>query len=182
LIGFALTILLTEEQVREGVRRLAGEIAACYAGRPLTIVGVLTGGLVLVADLIRLLHFPLRLGVVQAKSYRDGAVKGSLNANADLVPDVRGRDVLLVDDVLDTGGTLFELVTLLGEMAPRSIRCAVLLSKCRQRAVSVQPDFVGFEIPDRFVVGYGLDYRDAYRNLPYVAALDPEELDAGSEP
>jgi hypoxanthine phosphoribosyltransferase len=96
-----------------------------------------------------------------------------------LIPDIFGRDVLLVDDIFDTGHTLLEVISLLDELGPKSIRSAVLLRKHGRQEVDVQPDFVAFEIPDQFVVGYGLDYRDAYRNLPYVAALEPEDLGEG---
>lgn len=175
-----MKLILSEEQIRGGVRRMADEINTHYAGRSLTIIGVLTGSVVLLADLIRLLDIPLRVGVVQARSYRGGATTpGKLVVNADLLPAVRGHDVLLVDDIFDTGYTLLELVAQFDELAPRSLRSAVLLRKQGRQRVALVPDHVGFDIPDAFVVGYGLDYQDAYRNLPYVAALD-EELAEGS--
>jgi hypoxanthine phosphoribosyltransferase len=169
--------LLSEEQVREGVVRMAREVAQHYAARPLTIIGVMTGSVVLLADLIRLLDMPLRVGVVQASSYRGGTKAGRLSINSDLTLDIAGRDVLLVDDIFDTGYTLLEVIGLLDEMGPKSIRSAVLLRKRGRQKVNIEPDFTAFEIPDEFVVGYGLDYRDEYRNLPYVAALEPEDLD-----
>jgi len=169
-----LKILLTEEQVRESVRRMAAEIAAFYGNRPLTIVGILTGSLVLLADLIRQLEMPLRVGVVQASSYRGATTtRGPLVMNADLMLDVAGHDVLLIDDIYDTGHTLSEMMT----PPPQSIRSVVLLRKeGRQEIIDPVPDHVGFRIPDEFVVGYGLDYQDAYRNLPYVATLEEDEL------
>lgn len=171
--------LLNAEQVREGVSRLAEEIRAHYGEAPLTIVGVLTGSVVLLADLIRELDMPLRVGVVQARSYRGAATTpGRLTINTDLLPDVGGRHLLLVDDIFDTGQTLQELIRQFQTFSPLSVRSAVLLSKRGRQRVSIRPDHVAFEIPDEFVVGYGLDYRDAYRNLPYVAALEAEELDA----
>lgn len=174
-----MKILLTEEQLRAGVARLADQIGGAGPGRPLTIIGVLTGSIVLLADLIRVLEMPLRVGVVQASSYR-GTQRGQLTINADLMPDVARRDVLLVDDIFDTGHTLVEVVALVQKLGPSRIRSAVLLRKRGRQQVAWQPDFVGFEIPDEFVVGYGLDYHDAYRNLPYVAALEPGDL--GCEP
>jgi hypoxanthine phosphoribosyltransferase len=178
-----LKTLLSEADVREGVERMANQVAAYYIGRPLTIIGVLTGSVVLLADLIRLLKMPLQVGVVQARSYRGAATTpGVLTINADLLPDIRGRDVLLVDDIFDTGQTLWELVAQFDELAPRTLRSAVLLRKKGRCRVSIVPDFVGFEIPDEFVVGYGLDYRDTYRNLPYVAALEAAELAEGRAP
>jgi hypoxanthine phosphoribosyltransferase len=168
--------LLSQADVRAGVERMAREVAACYEGRPLTIVGVMTGSIVLLADLIRLLELPLRVGVVQASSYRDGTSRGPLTINANLLPDIAGRDVLLVDDIFDTGHTLLEVIALMDALGPRSIRSAVLLKKHGKCEVDLAPDFAAFEIPNEFVVGYGLDYRDAYRNLPYVATLEPADL------
>ncbi len=169
--------LLTEEQVTTGVRRMARAVATVYGDRPLTIVGVLTGSVVLLADMIRLLSMPLRVGVVQASSYRGATRRGPLVINSDLMPDIARHDVLVVDDIFDTGNTLVELLALMEQLGPTSIRTAVLLRKTGQQQVDLQPDFVGFEIPNEFVVGYGLDYRDLYRNLPYVAALESQDLE-----
>lgn len=170
--------LLTEEQLRQGIERMAAEIRQHYEGRPLTVVGVLIGSVVLLADLIRRLDLPLRVDLVQARSYRNGTRPGPLVLNLDLLStDIRGRDVLLVDDIFDTGNTLWELVPQIDELGPSSVRTAVLLRKQGRAQVTLQPDYVGFDIPDEFVVGYGLDYRDHYRNLPYLAALEPHELD-----
>ena len=173
--------LLTEDQLREGIRRMAGQIREHYADRPLTIVGVLIGSVVLLADLIRLLDLPLRVEMVQARSYRNSTRPGPLVIDLDLLSsDVRGRHVLLVDDIFDTGNTLSELVPQIDELGPASIKTAVLLCKQGRCEVSIKPDFVAFNVPDAFVVGYGLDHRDLYRNLPYVAVLEAAEL--GEEP
>jgi hypoxanthine phosphoribosyltransferase len=172
--------LLSEEQIKLGVQRLATEIGEHYAGRPLTIIGVLTGSMVLVADLIRRLDLPLRVGVIQTRSYRGGATRpGPLEINDSMLPDIQGRDVLLVDDIFDTGQTLSVLLRQIETLGPRSVRSAVLLSKLGRQQVAVRPDHVAFEIPDGFVVGYGLDYQDAYRHLPYVAVLEPADLAPG---
>lgn len=174
--------LLTESDIQRGVCQLAQRISGDYQGRPLTLIGVLTGSIVLVADLIRLLDMPLRVGVVQARSYRGAATApGALAINDEMLPDIRGRDVLVVDDIFDTGNTLLELIELLDDLGPRSIRSAVLLRKADRQQVNMQPDYVAFEIPNEFVVGYGLDYHDHYRNLPYVAVLEPAELDDGAK-
>ncbi len=167
--------LLSKQQLQQGVRELAAEIGQCYGRSPLTIVGVLTGSIVLLADLIRLLEMPLRVGVVQARSY-EAAERGTLSINADLMPDIQGRDVLLVDDILDSGHTLQQVMQLTRQLGPRSVRSAVLLRKKGCQEVVLEPDFICFEIPDKFVVGYGLDYRDAYRNLSFVAALEPDDM------
>jgi hypoxanthine phosphoribosyltransferase len=177
--GTAVKKLLSEDQLREGVRRLAAEISTWYKDRPLTIVGVLTGSLVVLADLIRHLEMPLRVGLVQARSYRGGVTRpGELSINADLLPDIKGRDVLLLDDIFDTGHTLCCLLAQLDKLGPQSVRIAVLLKKRGRQEVELAPDYVGFEIPDEFVVGYGLDYNDLYRNLPYLAALEPADMSA----
>lgn len=168
--------LLSEEEVRAGVSRLADRILETYGDAPLTIVGVLTGSVVLLADMIRQLSMPLRVGVVQASSYRGATTRGPLVINSDLMPDIANHDVLIVDDIFDTGHTLLELIALMKKLGPTSVRTAVLLRKLGQQQVSLEPDFVAFDIPNEFVVGYGLDYQDAYRNLPYVAALEDEDL------
>jgi hypoxanthine phosphoribosyltransferase len=170
--------LLTQQQLESGVARMARQMAEVYAGRSPTVVGILTGSIVLLADLIRLLDMPLRIGLVHASSYRGpSTTRGPLVVNADLMPDIAGRDVLLVDDIFDTGHTLEELMALMRQFGPTSIRSAVLLRKQGRQEVDLEPDFVGFEIPNEFVVGYGLDYQDDYRNLPYVAALEPDEIE-----
>ena len=155
---------------------MADKINRCQNGNPLTVIGVLTGSLVLLADLIRLLDMPSRVGVVQASSYRDGTTRGPLKINVELMPKIAQRDVLLVDDIFDTGHTLKEVIGLLENLQPESIRSCVLLRKVGCSQVDLEPDFVAYDIPDEFVVGYGLDYRDAYRNLPYLAALEPGEI------
>ena len=163
--------LLSSEQLDEAVSRLAAEILDFYAGRPLTIIGVLNGSIVLLADLIRRLDVSLQVGLVQASSYR-GAEPGPLRVDLSMLPEIKGRHVLLVDDIYDTGNTLSALVEQLRQAGPESVRTAVLLRKHGRKAVPMEPDHVGFEIPNQFVVGYGLDYRDAYRNLPYVAVME----------
>lgn len=178
-----MKILLSQEQLGEGVRRLACQLNAHYAQQPLVIVGVMTGSLVLVADLIRQLDMPLRVGVVQARSYRGSATApGELAIHAELLPELARRHVLLVDDIFDTGQTLAALLSQMAMLEPASLRSAVLLRKLGRQQVAISPDHVAFEIPNEFVVGYGLDYRDEYRNLPFVAALDAAELDQGPQP
>jgi hypoxanthine phosphoribosyltransferase len=175
-----MQVLLTEAQIRDGVARLADEIRAHYRQGPLTVIGVLTGSLVLTADLIRRLDLPCRVGVVQSRSYRGTATTpGELTIDDRSLPDLAGRHVLLVDDIFDTGNTLAALFAQIRLRHPASIRSAVLLRKLGRQQVAMRPDHVAFEIPDRFVVGYGLDHDDLYRNLPYVAALDDAELTRG---
>lgn len=173
-------ILLTEEQIRLGVERMAQNVARIYAGRSVSIIGVLTGSIMIVADLVRRLDLPVRIGFVRASSYRGSATtRGELRIDADLLPDIGGRDVLLVDDIFDTGHTMQALVERLQAMGAASVRSLVLLKKHGRKQVEMEPDHVVFDIPDAFVVGYGLDYEDAYRHLPYVAVLEAEDLAQG---
>jgi hypoxanthine phosphoribosyltransferase len=173
-----MKIVITQEQLAQRIERLAAEIRQHYEHRQLTIVGVLIGSIVFLADLIRRLDLPLRVELVQARSYHKGNTQpGPLVINIDLLSsDVRGRDVLLVDDIFDTGNTLWELLPQIYELGPVSVRSCVLLRKEGRCQVPMKPDFVGFDIPDSFVVGYGLDWHDMYRNLPHVAVLEPAEL------
>jgi hypoxanthine phosphoribosyltransferase len=176
----AMKQLLNKEQIGEGVQELAAKLTAHYGRRPITIVSVLTGSLVMLADLIRHLEMPLRVGLVQANRYRTtDEPRQGLIVNDALLPSLKDRDVLVIDDIFDTGHTLIEVLAQLLAHEPASLRSAVLMRKIGRSEVAVQPDDVVFEIPDEFVVGYGLDYEDRYRNLPYVAALEPEDLAAG---
>jgi len=174
-----MRILLDENQLHEGVKQLAAKIDAHYGKQSLTVVAVMTGSLVLFADLIRMLSMPLRVGVIQASSYRGAMTAGELAIDTRMMIDVAGRDVLLVDDIFDTGRTLDRLSSEVAEMGASSVRSAVLLHKLRHHDVALRPDFVAFEIPDEFVVGYGLDYQDHYRNLPYLGVLEESDLQAG---
>jgi hypoxanthine phosphoribosyltransferase len=173
-----MEILLPAERIQARVAELGREIAAAYHNRPLTIVGVLTGSLIFLADLVRHLDLPLRIGLIQASSYRGAATApGALHIQPELVPDVRGRHVLLIDDILDTGQTLAYLSDHLRNLGTASLRVAVLLRKRGRQTISFEPDYCGFDIPNAFVVGYGLDYNDEYRNLPYLAVLPQATLD-----
>lgn len=172
-----MRVLLSAEQIQSSIDRLAVEIREREAGRPLTVIAVMTGSIIFLADLIRKLDMPLRVGVIQARSYL-GTERGALSVNADMLPEVVGRDVLVIDDIFDTGHTLVEVLSFLDELRPRSIRTAVLVLKQGKQQVQMRPDYVGFEIPDVFVVGYGLDHNDAYRNLPYLAALEPQDIES----
>lgn len=172
--------LLDEKQLNEGVEKLARQINEMYGDRPLTIVGVLTGSIVMLADVIRKLEMPLRVGVVQTSSY-EGTSRGALTINTKMMLDITGRDVLLVDDIFDTGHTLNEVIELIKDLGPTSVKSAVLLVKTGKQEVDWRPEFVAFDIPDEFVVGYGLDYNDEYRNLPFLACLEPSDIANGNE-
>ena len=158
---------------------LGSQIARDYRGQPITVLGVLTGSLVFLADLIRRMDLPLKVGLIQASSYRGAATTpGKLSWNTELVPNLSGRHVLLVDDILDTGHTLQTLSQEIQNGEAASVRTCVLLWKTARTQVPLTPDYVGFEIPDEFVVGYGLDYNDQYRHLPHIAVLEPADLEA----
>lgn len=174
------SILLGEAQIQSRLDELAAEIQQVYTGQDLTVVGVLTGSVMFVADLLKRLPIPLRLDNIGISSYRGGTrATDELVITKELRLDVRGREVLVIDDILDSGATLQRLRALLGSLGPRRVRCCVFLEKERSRPKPITADFVAFRIPDRFVVGYGLDYQERYRNLPYVAVLRPEIVAAG---
>lgn len=173
-----MKVLLDEEHLRAGVAALAQTMAEHYGPQPLTIVAVMTGSLVLLADLIRLLTMPVRISLIQASSYRGGTESGELWIRDDMMLDVRGRHVLVLDDIFDTGKTLAAVLGCIAQMEPASLASAVLLHKQGRQQVDLQPDFVAFHIPDEFVVGYGLDYQDLYRNLPFLAVLEPHDIEA----
>ncbi len=167
--------LITAEEIARRVRELGGEIAQEYAGRSLTLVGVLRGATLFLADLARAIDLPLVIDFVTMASYGQGTESsGAVRVVQPAMTDLRGRDVLIVEDIVDTGLTLVALIEYLRHFQPRTIGVCTFLSKRARRRVATSLDFVGFEIPDRFVVGYGLDYAERYRNLPYVGTLKPE--------
>jgi hypoxanthine phosphoribosyltransferase len=169
-------VILTEAEISVGIARLARQLATDYQGRPLTVLGVLTGSLIFLSDLIRRLDLPLKVGLVQASSYRGLTTSPGSLAIADLTGlEISGRHVLLLDDIFDTGQTLSGIVAALQKSEPASLRSAVLLWKEGRQRVALTPDYHCFRIPDVFVVGYGLDYNDEYRHLPHVAALEDHD-------
>jgi hypoxanthine phosphoribosyltransferase len=169
--------LITESEIQERVTQLGRRISDEYAGKPLTILGVLTGSIVLLADLIRAANIPLRVALIQARSYGGTRTSpGDLVVNSSLVPDLAGRDVVILDDIFDTGRTMIGLLDTVERFKPRSIRSAVLLWKTERTCVDLSPDYFGFKIPDEFVVGYGLDFNDEFRHLPFIGVPDPDDL------
>jgi len=165
--------LISEDAIARRVDELAARISADYADRPLTLVGVLTGSLVFVADLMRRISIPHKITLLQASSYRGAAtLPEKLHLNLDLLPALNGRDVLIVDDILDTGGTLSALLTEMRQRDVASVRSVVLLWKRSRTTAPIVPDYFGFEIPDQFVVGYGLDFNDEHRHLPFVGVVE----------
>jgi hypoxanthine phosphoribosyltransferase len=168
-----MKVLIPAAEIERRIDELGREIAAAYPDhQPVTIVGVLTGCLIFLADLIRRVDLPLRISLIQASSYRGETTDpGELQIHSDLLPDVTGCDVLLIDDILDTGRTISRIGAHLKSRGARSVRVAVLLRKRGRQEVPFEPDFCGFEIPNEFVVGYGLDYNNEYRHLPFIGVL-----------
>jgi hypoxanthine phosphoribosyltransferase len=167
------SILITDAQLAKRIKTLAREIERDFRGREMVVVSLLNGTVMFLADLIRHLNLPLRLDFIGVSSYGFGTESGELVFTKELRLDVRGRDVLLVDDILDTGRTMSRVLPKLRALKPRRIKICVLLDKPSRRVEKVKSDYVGFEIPDFFVVGYGLDFAERYRNLPFVGVLHP---------
>ena len=167
-------VLITQEQIAQRVRELSAQLSEEFAGRELVVVAVLNGTIMFLADLIRHLSLPMRLDFIGISSYGLGTEAGEMVFTKELRLDVRGRDVLLVDDILDTGKTLTRVLAKLQELKPRRIKTCVLLEKAARRIENVHADYIGFSIPDLFVVGYGLDFAERYRNLPFVGVLHPQ--------
>ena len=169
--------LIPAHQIALRVAELGRTIGTEFRGRPLTILGVLTGSVIFVADLMRSVQVPHRIGFVQASSYAGPTTEpGALSVGLNLLPEIAGRDVLLVDDIFDTGRTMVRLLDELQLYRPASLRTAVLLWKQGRSEVEATPDYFGFQIPNAFVVGYGLDYDDDYRHLPDIAVLEEGDL------
>lgn len=170
-----MEVLIPDSHIRDRVEQMAAEIAQAYDGRPVTVVGILTGCLIFMADLIRRIDLPIRVAFLTASSYRgETTTPGKLVIQSDLLPDLTGRHVLLIDDILDTGKTLTRVVSHLIDRGAESVKVGVLLRKAGRQEVPFEPDFTGFTIPDKFVVGYGLDYNDEYRHLPFIGVLPSE--------
>lgn len=171
-----MKILLSEQQLQAGIAELANRLTQEYQNRPITFVAVMTGSLVMLADLIRRLEMPIRVSLIQASSYRGGMESGDLTLNDRAMLDIKGRDCLLIDDIFDTGKTLSKVTERLKQLQPASLSSVVLLYKEGRQTFPLEPDYFVFKIPDEFVVGYGLDYQDLYRNLPYVGVMEKADL------
>lgn len=169
-----LEVLLDKEAIAHRVRELGAQISADYRGRPVRLVGVLKGAWVFLADLVRCLDLEVTVDFLAFTSYDDGAESsGTVKITKDLDQPIAGLDVLVVEDILDTGRTFEYLLSVLEAHKPRSIKVVTLLDKPSRRLRPVQADYVGFTIPDVFVVGYGLDHAQQYRNLPDIRAYTP---------
>lgn len=169
-------ILVSEEQLRQKVAELGAQISRDYEGRDLLMVSILKGGAVFMADLMRTVTIPCAIDFMVVSSYGGANMEstGLVKIVKDLDADLSGKDVLIVEDILDTGITLSNLLPMLRLRNPSSVKLCTILSKPSRRKADIEPDYLGFEVPDEFVVGYGLDFDEKYRNLPYVGVLKPE--------
>ena len=165
-------VMLTEEQLRARVKEIALAVDEDYAGKRPLVVGILKGSIIFSADFIRFLSMPVELDFMAVSSYGSGAVSsGKLNIKKDLDRDVKGRDVIIVEDIIDSGFTLANLKALLYERGAASVKIVTLLNKAERREYEVAPDYNCFDIENEFVIGYGLDYDEQYRHLPYIGIL-----------
>lgn len=167
-------VLIDQETLRSRVQELGQEIAATYEGKDLLLVSVLKGSIIFVADLIRAISIPHEIDFMATSSYGTAAAStGVVRILKDLNAPIEGRNIVIVEDIIDSGHTLSYLIRILQERQPASLRIVTLLDKPDRRAVEIKVDWTGFPIPNDFVVGYGLDYNEIYRNLPYIGVLKP---------
>jgi hypoxanthine phosphoribosyltransferase len=164
--------LFTEDQIRMRVENLGHQIAADYSNRPLVLVSILRGSVFFATDLARQIDLPLSMDFLSISSYGEGS-EGVVRITKDLEENIAGKDVLLIEDIVDTGFTLKYLLRTLGSRNPKSLEVCTLLDRTARRIIEIDLKYIGFEIPDKFVVGYGLDYRQRYRNLPYIGVVKP---------
>ena len=168
-------VLFTEQQLQDKVKELARQIEKDYEGQPIMLIGILRGSFVFMADLCRHFDLPCTLDFMAVSSYGKGTSStGQVQITKDLSEDITGRNVIVVEDILDSGNTLSYLLKILEHRHPASIKLCALLDKPERRKKHVELHYSGFTIPDAFVVGYGLDYAEEYRNLPYIGILKPE--------
>ena len=169
------SILVSEEQLQKRIAELGQEISRDYKGQKLLMVGVLKGSVVFMADLMRQIDLDVSIDFMAVSSYGSGTkTSGQVQILKDLNRSIEGKNILVIEDILDSGVTLSYLTSLLWSRKPASIRLCTLLDKPERRAKPIEADYKGFTIPDAFVVGYGLDYDERYRNLPYIGILKPE--------
>ena len=172
-------VLFSEEKIASSVRNMGRQISEDYVGKNLFMVSVLKGSLVFMADLMRAVTIPCSIDFLSVSSYGNGtASSGEVRILKDLDCSLEGKDLLIVEDILDSGMTLSFLLKTLSARNPASIRLCTFLDKPERRRVDIRPDYVGAEVPDKFIVGYGLDYAEKYRNLPYIGVLKPEVYEA----
>lgn len=168
-------VVFTPEELAQKIREMGAQISHDYAGRELFVVGILKGASMFTMDLLRAITIPLELDFIAVSSYGSGVSSGGeVKMLKDTILDMRGRNVLLCEDIIDSGTTMAKLLPMLEERHPASLKLCALLSKPSRRVVPVEIDYCGWEVPDEFIVGYGLDYAEKYRNLPCIGVLKRE--------
>lgn len=171
-----IKVLIAEEEVERRIKELGSIISRDYEGKRLHVICVLRGGAFFMCELTKKITVPLSIDFMNASSYGDGVESsGVIKISKDLEDTLEGKDVLLVEDIIDSGRTLYHLLRILAKRNPRSLKLCTLLDKPDRRVNQVSVDYTGFEIPDKFVVGYGLDYAQKYRNLPYIGVVEGVE-------
>lgn len=169
-------IMLNEKQIAERIEAMAEQINRDYEGKELIVLGILKGCFVFMSDLIRKLDCDVRTYFMEVSSYQNGTVStGTIVIKKDLDVDIEGKDVLIAEDIIDSGNTLSQLTKILEERNPKSVKVCTLLSKPARREVEFEADYTGFEIEDKFIIGYGLDCAEQFRQLPYIAEVDISE-------
>lgn len=167
-----IEVMISEEKVDARIQELANQISEDYAGRELHLVIILKGSIFFACELAKRITVPVTMDFMKVSSYGDGMVSaGKITVKQELDEDIEGKDVLIVEDIVDSGNTLFHLKKLLLGRNPKTLKIITLLDKPERRTVEIETDYCGFEIPDKFVVGYGLDYAQQYRNLPYIGIV-----------
>lgn len=166
-------VLFNEEQIAKRVKELGEEISKDYEGNDLVVISLLRGSFVFAADLVRAITVPVNIDFMTTSSYGySQKTSGIVEIINDIRTDIKDKDVLIVDDIMDSGNTMKEVVDYIGKKGPRSVKTCVMLDKPSRREADISPDYVGFTIPDVFIVGYGLNYGDFYRNIPYIFTFD----------
>jgi len=166
-------VLFNEEQIAKRVKELGEEISKDYEGNDLVVISLLRGSFVFAADLVRAITVPVNIDFMTTSSYGySQKTSGIVEIINDIRTDIKDKDLLIVDDIMDSGNTMKEVVDYIGKKGPRSVKTCVMLDKPSRREADISPDYVGFTIPDVFIVGYGLNYGDFYRNIPYIFTFD----------
>ncbi|MCI6610381.1 MAG: hypoxanthine phosphoribosyltransferase [Ezakiella sp.] len=169
-------VLFKEEEIERRVGELADELNKVYSGKEVVVIPLLRGGVVFAMDLVKKFKFPVEMDFLTTSSYGfSDTTSGNVNILNDIRTDVKGKDVLLVDDIIDTGKTLLKVKEFMLSKSPASIKVCTMLDKPSRRVEDIQPDFTGFKVEDLFIVGYGLDYQNFYRNIPYIFVFEKEE-------
>lgn len=172
--------MISEKEIQAAVKKLADDIACEYRGKDLVAIGILNGAYMFFADLIRQIEIPVTIGFIQAKSYSGRKTTGVIRIQNGPAGIMENKEVLLVEDIVDSGLTIERLLKEVGKQNPRSIKVCTLLNKKARRQVQVPLDYVGFEVPDKFVVGYGMDFDNQFSNLPFISVFD-DSLDSSTD-